>query len=251
MRKISCSPCFWTRVAAITLLLTLLAVEVLRADTPETGSLEEVLNQRKANFTQKAPPEVSALYEQGILDVAHSGVLESAKKVGDPAPDFALPHATGETVVLSELLNKGPVVLTWYRGGWCPYCNLQLLYLQEKLPDFEAAGATLVAISPEMPDQSISTQEKNELEFYVLSDMGNKTAKDYGIKYKLPPEVIASFKGRLDLPGYNGDESWELPLSATYIINTDGTIAWAYLNPDYRERAEPDDIVKALREMQE
>jgi len=249
MKGITCSRCFWIRTIALTVLVSLLIVEALRADTAPPGTLDVALNQRKQSFTEKAPPEISMLYEQGIVDVANSGVLETALKVGDPAPDFALPHATGETVTLSELLEQGPVVLTWYRGGWCPYCNITLHYLQQKLPEFKAAGATLVAISPEQPDKSLSTQEKNELEFYVLSDMGNQVAGDYGIKYKLPPEIIASFDGRLDIPGYNGDDSWELPLSATYIVDTDGTIAWAYVNPDYRERAEPDDIVKALREL--
>lgn len=251
MKKLTCSPCFWTKVVLIAIFAGLVLVDRLDAADvgikQEPGTLDEALAARKAAFTEQAPLEVSKLYDQGVIDVAESGVLDSAKKTGDAAPDFTLPHATGETVTLSELLKQGPVVLTWYRGGWCPYCNIQLHYLQQKLPAFEAAGATLVAISPELPDKSLDTKEKGELDFYVLSDTGNKVADAYGIRYKLPPEIIEAFKGRLDVPGYNGDESWTLPLSATYVIAPDGTITYAYLNPDYRERAEPAVLVEAVQ----
>jgi peroxiredoxin len=118
------------------------------------------------------------------------------------------------------------------------------------MPELTALGANLVAISPQTPDNSLTTQQKNELSFNVLSDKSNAVAKQYGIAYTLPPEIAASFKGKLDLVKFNGDESNELPLSATYVIGTDGVIRYAFVDADYRNRAEPADIIAALRALQ-
>jgi peroxiredoxin len=215
----------------------------------ELPSLQEKLDARKADFTRTAPKEIVQLYEGGVAQVAESGVLETARKEGEMAPDFALPGATGDTVRLSALLQQGPVVLAWYRGGWCPYCNLELAALQEALPEINKAGGQLVAISPEIPDSSLSTKEKGELGFHVLSDVGNSVAREYGIVYTLPEDVKQSFLGRLDLPAYNADDSWELPLAVTYVIGTDGTIRYAFVDPDYRRRAEPAEIVRILQQI--
>ena len=134
------------------------------------SSLKAQLDARKTAFGTKASDSVKKTYAEGIQSVVHSGVVQHAKQVGDKAPDFELINASGETVKLSDVLKDGPVVLTWYRGGWCPYCNLALRAMQKELPNFEAAGATLIALTPEVPDQSMSTAEKDELEFEVLSD---------------------------------------------------------------------------------
>lgn len=217
---------------------------------PAPASLSQRLEDRKAEFLRAADPAVAQTYERGIEDVRVSGVLQSAKRVGDKAPNFTLRSAKGDSVTLSTLLAKGPVVLTWYRGGWCPYCNIQLRALQEYLPRFQAAGAALVALSPETPDNSLSTQEKNELRFDVLSDIGLTVADRYGVRYRLPQQVENSFKPRLDLAQYNGDDSWNLPLSVTYVIDTQGTIRYAFLNADYRLRAEPSEILAALQSLQ-
>jgi peroxiredoxin len=190
------------------------------------------------------------LYDKGIRDVAAGGVTETALKVGAKAPEFTLPDAKGESVALTTLLAKGPVVVTWYRGAWCPYCNIQLREYQKAMPELTALGANFVAISPQTPDNSLTTQQKNELSFNVLSDKSNAVAKQYGIAYTLPPEIAASFKGKLDLVKFNGDESNELPLSATYVIGTDGVIRYAFVDADYRNRAEPADIIAALRALQ-
>lgn len=221
-----------------------------KAQTPaleDLPSLQEELDARKADFTKTAPKEIVQLYEGGIAEVAKSGVLETAKQEGTMAPDFALPDAVGDTVRLSTLLKKGPVVIAWYRGGWCPYCNLELAALQKALPQIEKAGGQLVAISPQIPDSSLSTKEKRELDFYVLSDVGNVVARKYGIVYTLPDDIRQSFIGKLDLPAYNADKSWELPLAVTYVVDTDGTITYSFVDPDYRKRAEPAEIVKALQ----
>lgn len=211
-------------------------------------SLLEKLDARKTEWAQSASTERKQVYAAGIQAVIESGILETAKNVGDQAPDFQLKNALGKEVSLSDYLAKGPVVLTWYRGGWCPYCNLTLRQLQQELPAFKTAGATLLALTPELPDKSISTAEKHELEFEVLSDIGNVVARDYGIVFKLTPEVADIYQNSFDMEAYNGDDSYELPLAATYIIQQDGTISYAYLDAEYRNRAEPADISAALQE---
>lgn len=217
------------------------------ANMTEETSLQDALNVKKDAFNAKAPEEKKKGYAEGIEAVSKSGVLENAMQVGDKAPDFSLTNAKGEEVKLSTYLAKGPVVLTWYRGGWCPYCNITLNRLQKELPKFTALGANLLALSPELPDSSISTSEKNELTFEVLSDIGNKVARDYGVVYKLTDYVANAYQKGFDLHKYNGDESDELPLSATYIIAQDGTIKYAFLDADYRNRAEPSDIIEVLK----
>ena len=136
--------------------------------------------------------------------------------------------------------------MTFYRGGWCPYCNLTLARLQKELPKFKAAGATLIALSPERPDSSLTTADKNELEFEILSDAGNGVARAYGVVFTLTNDVARSYQEGFGLHEYNGDASNELPLAATYVIGTDGVITYAFLHADYRERAEPRDILAAL-----
>jgi len=212
----------------------------------ERPSLKEQLDERKAAFGKKADQTKKDAYARGLEAIVESGTLDNAKKVGDKAPNFTLTNALGESVQLSDYLSKGRVVLTWYRGGWCPYCNLTLHELQQELPNFEANGATLLALTPELPDESISTAEKHELEFEVLSDVGNKVADQYGIVFKLTEEVAKYYNDGFGLNEHNGDTSNQLPLAATYIINKDGTIAYAFIDADYRNRAEPSEITAFL-----
>jgi peroxiredoxin len=209
-------------------------------------TLKSQLDEKKMSFEIKADEYKKRVYKEGIDAVAESGVLASAKQVGDTAPDFVLNNAVGEPVQLQEYLKKGKVVLTWYRGGWCPYCNLTLHELQLQLDNFKLNGATLIALTPELPDSSISTTAKHDLEFEVLSDVGNKVAKEYGIVFKLTDEVAALYNQAFDMNGYNGDESNELPLAATYIIDENGQIIYAFLDADYRNRAEPSELVDFL-----
>jgi len=213
-------------------------------------SLETKLEARKAEFSGKASPEVAAGYEEGIKTVAESGIYANALQVGGKAPEFMLKDINGKEVRLSDLLKKGAVVLTWYRGGWCPYCNIALAAFQERLPEFDALGARIVALTPELPDYSAETVKQNGLGFDVLSDPGNKVAKQYGIVFKMTPYVAEAMQKNAKLHARNGDDSDELPLSATYIIAPDGTVTYAYLEADYRKRAEPDDLLKKLAEMQ-
>jgi peroxiredoxin len=213
------------------------------------GPLKIELEAKKAGFEERAPDELKALYADGLQAVVDAGVVENARSMGDQAPDFTLTNQNGEEVSLSSLLEQGPVVLLWYRGGWCPYCNLTLAAYQDRLEDIRAQGATLVALTPELPDRSVSTAEKEELEFQVLSDVGNEVARKYGVVFTLTDGVKANYEQAFGLSDYNGDDSGELPLAATYVIDRDGTIRWAFLDADYRNRAEPEDVVRALERL--
>lgn len=181
------------------------------------------------------------------LELADSGLADLARTVGDPAPRFTLPSATGTTVALDDLLAEGPVVLTFYRGAWCPYCNLALRTLQQHHPDITARGARLVAVSPQIPDESLTLTEKHGLAFDVLSDLGSDTAKQYGLAFDLPDDLAAAYdKLGLDLQRVNDGHPRTLPLPATYVIDRDGVIRWAFVDTDYTTRAEPADIIAAL-----
>ena len=212
-----------------------------------TTTLKSKLDEKKANFESKAPDDKKRAYKEGIESVENSGILSNSKQVGDQAPNFTLNNALGQPVELNDYLKKGKVILTWYRGGWCPYCNLTLHQLQQELPNFKLNGASLIALTPELPDKSISTAEKHDLEFEILSDIGNKIGKEYGVVFKLTDEVAEMYNKSFDMNGYNGDESNELPLAATYIINENGEIIYAFLDADYRNRAEPSELTEFLK----
>lgn len=213
------------------------------------GELDALLVVKRQEAAAKFTEEKKQIYAEGISSVAASGVLENALNIGDKASNFSLKNALGTSVLLYDELKNGPVVLTWYRGGWCPYCNITLHYLQEKLPEIKKTGATLIAITPELPDNSLSTSEKNKLEFTVLSDVGNVVGKEYGVVYTLTDEVASIYEAGFGLSEVNGDDSNELPLAATYVIDTDAVIQYAFLDADYTERAEVTDILEALHKL--
>jgi len=170
-----------------------------------------------------------------------------ALAVGDRAPDFELPNAHGHRIRLAYELERGSVVLTFYRGAWCPFCNLQLRSLQQALPQIEALGASLVAISPQLPGGSRSMIDKNALTFEVLSDLQSHVASDYGITFTLAPTDQTLFlEVGNDLRRANGDSRWVLPAPATFVIAADGTIHLARVDSDYTTRINPDEILSAL-----
>jgi peroxiredoxin len=195
-----------------------------------------------------SPAEVrQAAFQQGIDEVRQSGILQRALGVGDKAVDFDLPMAEGTNVRLSEMLAVGPVVVTFYRGNWCPYCDRQLQGLQQVLLDLHSAGAQLVAISPEVSEQALATQRKDHLAFPLLCDKGNAVARQYGIVFRISDKVIPYYDQLFNIEQQNGDRSYELPLAATYVIGGDGVIRYAFLDADYKRRADPQEILRMLR----
>ncbi|MBX2841717.1 MAG: AhpC/TSA family protein [Flammeovirgaceae bacterium] len=212
-------------------------------------SLKSQLDSHKQSFLEKADSKVIEAYDKGVDAVRNSGILDKALKKGDKAKDFLLKNALSEPIQLSEYLSRGPVVLMWYRGGWCPYCNLELKAMQDILPEINSLGGNLLALTPELPDKSISTKEKHLLEFEVLSDVGNRTAWDYGLVFKLHDDVAKIYAKNFNLQEYNGDNSNELPIAATYVIDKKGTIQYVFLDAEYRNRAEPEEIIKVLKSL--
>ncbi|MDQ0904245.1 peroxiredoxin [Streptomyces canus] len=196
---------------------------------------------------QQIPAEIRQIMQRASQELADSGQADRALPAGAQAPRFSLLSATGQTLVLDDLLNDGPVVLTFYRGAWCPYCNIALRSLQQHHETITARGARLVAVSPQIPDESLTLTEKHDLAFDVLSDIGSDTAKQYGLAFDLPDDLAAVYdKLGFDLQRVNGGHPRTLPLPATYVIDRDGTIRWAFVDPDYTTRAEPADIIAAL-----
>jgi peroxiredoxin len=177
-----------------------------------------------------------------------SGAAQRALKAGDKVPSFVLKDANGKIVSSSELLSQGPLVVSFYRGVWCPYCNMELQALQEALPAFRELGARLVAISPQNAVNSRKSVRANRLDFPILSDPGNETAAAFGLRFDLPGHLIELYKSlRNDLPTFNGDMSWTLPMPGRFVIGQDGIIRYAEVNPDYTRRPEPSDLLSALR----
>ncbi len=213
--------------------------------------METLTAQLKAQNDQaraRLPQESLAVMDDATSTLAASGITDTSLAVGAAAPDFTLPGVDGEQVSLAKLLTDGPVVLAFYRGGWCPYCNLELRALQAALADITAVGATLVAISPQLPDNSLSTAEKLELAFPVLSDVGNVVARQYGLVFSLPEDLRSVYDGfGIDLPAANGDQTFELPVPATFVIGRDGSVAWRFVDPDYTHRGDPADVLAAVK----
>ena len=196
---------------------------------------------------EQIPLEIREIMARSAATLAAGGQADRAVAAGEAAPSFTLPSATGRVITLAERLAEGPVVLTFYRGAWCPYCNLTLHALQQAHADIKARGAQLIAISPQIPDESLSLTEKHQLGFDVLSDIGCATATEYGLSFDIDEE-LAGVYDRLgfEMERVNAGHARTLPLPATFVIAPDGTIAWAFVDTDYTKRAEPADILAAL-----
>lgn len=215
---------------------------------PTQESLASQLGAYKAGFISRVPATRVSMMEAATARLKGTGIESSALKVGDRAPRLSLPDANGELISIDRLLKKGPVVAIFYRGGWCPYCNLELRAWQTHLAELNTLGATLVAISPQTPDNSLSSAEKNELAFPVLSDSELTAANAFGIAFSLPPELVDLYRSvGNNLPELNGNGQWVLPIPATYVIDQTGLIQYAHVEADYRERAEPSDVLATVR----
>lgn len=210
-------------------------------------TLTEQLKEYAENSVKRHPGVAQDIMRNAIDELEATDILEKATKTGDQFPAFTLPNAQGVQIALEALLKEGKVVLTFYRGGWCPYCNIALKALQDALPEIKAKGATLVAITPETPDNTVSTQEKNELDFQVLTSENNELARSLGLVYTLPESLVTLYKKfGIDLLESQGNEADELPIAATYIIEQNGKVSYHYLAEDYKLRADPLDIIAAL-----
>ncbi|WP_394748829.1 peroxiredoxin-like family protein [Spongiimicrobium salis] len=210
-------------------------------------SLTEELRELAENSVKRHPGEAQEIMKAAIEELEGTDILEKAFKTGDSIPAISLPNANGVQLDIRDILKDKRVVLAFYRGAWCPYCNLELKALQEALPQIEAKGAQLVAISPQTPDNSMTSKEKNDLSFEVLSDTDNGVARAMNLVYELPDALVALYtKFGIDLASSNGGTAWELPIAATYIIEQDGSISYHYLEEDYKLRADPQAILDAL-----
>src|SRR6266566_1925738 len=216
-------------------------------------SLQEKLDAFKADFEAgkppyNVPPAVIETMHRATAELVTSGQAARALKVGDKAPKFELYDQDRNVVRATDLLAKGPLIVSFYRGVWCPYCNMELQALQEAFPEVRRLGASLVAISPQSAVNSRKSARNNSVEFPILSDPGNEVAAAFGLRFRLPDYLIELYKQlRNELPAFNGDDSWTLPMPGRFVIGQEGIIRYAEVNPDYTQRPEPADMLPSLR----
>jgi peroxiredoxin len=216
-------------------------------------TLQTELDAFKADFEAGKPPynvpySVIETMHRATAELVASGAAAKALKAGDKAPSFTLHDPEGQPVSSADLLAKGPLVVSFYRGVWCPYCNMELQALQAALAGFETLGASLVAISPQTAPNSRKSVRQNDLTFPILSDPHNDVAAAFGLRFAMPDYLVDLYKSlKNDLPAFNGDPSWTLPMPGRFVIAPDGTVLYAEVNPDYTRRPEPEDMLPALR----
>jgi peroxiredoxin len=216
-------------------------------------TLQAKLDAFKADFEAGKPPysvprSVIETMHRATQELISSGAAQRALKVGDQAPSFTLKDPEGNAVSLSALLAEGPAIVSFYRGVWCPYCNMDLQALEAARPEFERLGAKLVAISPQTPVNSRKSVRQNKLSFPILSDTNNDVASAFGLKFTLPDYLVELYKSlKNDLTAFNGDPSWTLPMPGRFVIAPDRAIVYAEVNPDYTLRPEPEAMLPALR----
>lgn len=201
----------------------------------------------KANFDA----ERAAVYAEAQATIEATDILEHALREGDTAPMFTLPDAFGRDVSLAEVLKSGPAIVSFYRGAWCPFCNLELRALQREMAAVGDAGATLIAISPNKPDLAHELIAKHELTFPVLSDHENRVAKQFNLVYEMDPGLIEYYRNHdRNIAEMNASDAWELPVPATYVIDRAGVIRYAFVDLNHRVRAEPADVVAVAASLQ-
>lgn len=238
---------FVLRSASVFLALSLVVSAAVAGE--DAGPVQARLDELKAQGEAQVPPGLLEAGRQGAEELEESGILQRALKTGAKMPEFTLEDAHGVQVSSADLLAEGPLVVIFYRGAWCPYCNVYLSSVQEYLPQIRARGASVVAISGERPDRSLAVAQKNALGFTVLSDPELTAARDFGIAYELPAVVDEAITAvGFDMAGYFGTEKAELALGATYVVDRDGTVLYDFLTVDYKVRAEPDDFLAVLPE---
>jgi len=212
--------------------------------------LADEIQKLQKEMIPNIPADALAVIMQKTEQLVASHLSDQSLKAGDLIPPFSLVDERGVIQESETLLSEGPLVISFYRGGWCPYCDLELRALQRVLPEIRSRGATLVAIAPELPEKVMESVESKALEFTVLSDHGNRVSKEFGLAFSLDEAlrpVYAAFG--FDIPDYNGDQSYELPMPATYVVGVDGRIIWSFVDEDYTKRAEPEEILNVLKSL--
>jgi peroxiredoxin len=207
----------------------------------------EIFAERKELIAKYVPAETQAIHGRAVSELREQRLAANILRVGSRIQEFQLQDHDGKIVSSSQLLAKGRLVLCFIRGRWCPFCVAQMEAMNLILAEIEPAGATLAAISPQTVRQSFFMRDQHQLRFPLLSDAGNEVARRFGLTYRAPDEQRAVYqRAFVNLPFVNGDDSWELPIPATYVIDRDGTVLYASANEDYTERPEPAEIVRFL-----
>jgi peroxiredoxin len=216
-------------------------------------SLQAKLDAFKADFEAGKPPynvprSVIETMHRATAELIESGAAQRAKKAGDAAPSFSLKDPEGNVVSSADLLKRGPLVLSFYRGAWCPHCNMELQALEAVKPEFDKYGASFVAISPQTAPNSRKSVRQNKLSFPILSDVKGKVGAAFGLRFSLPDYLVELYKQlKNDLPTFNDDPSWTLPMPARYVIGQHGVILYSEVNPDYTRRPDPEDMIPVLQ----
>jgi peroxiredoxin len=219
-----------------------------RAENVDLRPLREILAERKELIAKYVPAETQAIHARAVAELKQKNLAANILPVGAKIPDFQLQDHDGKNLSSADLLAKGNLVICFIRGRWCPFCVAQMEAMNLILPEVTQAGATLVAISPQTVQQTFFMRDQHKLRFPLLSDAGNKVARQFGLTYRVPEEQEAIYrKAFVNLPFINGDDRWELPIPATYIVDRDGTVLYASANEDYTARPEPEDIVRFLQ----
>ncbi len=221
----------------------------LEESSPDTDTrpLRDIFAERKDLISKYVPPETQAIHAQAVAELKAKHLAANILHVGAKAPAFDLRDHDGKTVLSADLLARGRLVICFIRGRWCPFCVGQMEAMNLALALIEHSEASLVAISPQTVKQSYFMRDQHKLRFPLLSDANHKVAREFGLTYRVPAAQEAVYRRAfVNLPFTNGDDSWELPIPATYIVDRDNTILWASANEDYTERPEPSDILKAL-----
>jgi peroxiredoxin len=221
----------------------------LEQSSPDTDArpLREILAERKELITKYVPAETQAVHARAVAELKQKCLAANILPIGSKIPDFQLQDHDGKTISSSDLLSKSRLVLCFIRGRWCPFCVAQMEAMNLIVPEIERAGSTLVAISPQTVQQSFFMRDQHKLRFPLLSDAGANVARHFGLTYRVPDEQKGIYqRAFVNLPFINGDDSWELPIPATYIIDRGGTVLYASANEDYTERMEPQDVVSFL-----
>lgn len=213
-------------------------------------ALQDQLDAYKAEFVTRVPEDKQAVMRRATESLRTSGILDRTIKVGDRLPSFTLANQDGTVISSEDLLSRGPVVISFFRGVWCPYCNIELKSLEAWAEAFREAGAQLLTIAPQQAASARKTKAANDLSFDVLVDDGNTFAQSLGLVFSLPEDLRAVYRGfGIVLPDHNGDESWTLPMPARLVVDRTGVVVYADINPDYTVRPDPSETLAAVRQL--